>query len=75
MPHDTSSPVAERPAPTRRAATRRTRPSTPRPRTGHDDLRSLEAGLDRLQTDADRAPSAWSRFTRACCRPSSSCSC
>ena len=27
-----------------------------------DDLRSLEAGLDRLQTDAERAPSRWRRF-------------
>jgi NitT/TauT family transport system permease protein len=35
----------------------------------HDDLRSLEAGLDRLQTSPDRAPSAWRRFTTSVLPP------
>ncbi|GAA4374097.1 ABC transporter permease [Agromyces bauzanensis] len=35
----------------------------------NDDLRSLEAGLDRLQTDADRAPNAWRRFTTSVVPP------
>lgn len=30
-----------------------------RARSEHDDLRSLEAGLDRLQTDATREPGRW----------------
>lgn len=34
-----------------------------------DDLRSLEAGLDRLQTDADRAPNAWRRFSTSVVPP------
>ncbi len=35
----------------------------------HDDLRSLAAGLDRLQTDPDRAPGAWGRFTTSVVPP------
>lgn len=35
----------------------------------HDDLHSLEAGLDRLQTDADRAPNAWRRFSTSVVPP------
>ncbi|MCD2444141.1 ABC transporter permease [Agromyces sp. SYSU K20354] len=35
----------------------------------HDDLRSLEAGLDRLQTTADGRPSAWRRFTTSVLPP------
>ncbi len=37
--------------------------------SAHDDLRSLEAGLDRLQTTPDRAPSAWRRFTTSVVPP------
>ncbi len=37
--------------------------------SAHDDLRSLEAGLDRLQTSPDRAPSAWRRFTTSVVPP------
>jgi NitT/TauT family transport system permease protein len=40
----------------------------PRP-SEHDDFRSLEAGLDRLQTDPDRAPSLWQRFTTSVVPP------
>lgn len=35
----------------------------------HDDLRSLEAGLDRLQTDLDRTPRGWKRFTTSVLPP------
>jgi len=38
-------------------------------RDEHDDLRSLEAGLDRLQTDPERAPSGWQRFTTSVVPP------
>ncbi|MFE5670519.1 ABC transporter permease [Agromyces sp. NPDC056523] len=34
-----------------------------------DDLRSLEAGLDRLQTTPERRPSAWRRFTTSVLPP------
>ncbi|SIN69857.1 ABC transporter permease [Agromyces cerinus] len=34
-----------------------------------DDLRSLEAGLDRLQTDPEHAPGAWQRFTTSVLPP------
>lgn len=34
-----------------------------------DDLRSLEAGLDNLQTDIDRAPSLWRRFAASVVPP------
>ena len=37
--------------------------------SAHDDFRSLEAGLDRLQTDPDRAPSGWRRFTTSVLPP------
>ncbi|AWB95972.1 sulfate ABC transporter permease [Agromyces badenianii] len=37
--------------------------------SAHDELRSLEAGLDRLQTDPERAPSAWRRFTTSVVPP------
>ncbi|UOE43273.1 ABC transporter permease [Agromyces larvae] len=39
------------------------------PTPAHDDLRSLEAGLDRLQTDLDTRPSAWRRFTTSVLPP------
>ncbi|WP_232496859.1 ABC transporter permease [Agromyces humatus] len=35
----------------------------------HNDLRSLEAGLDRLQTAPERRPSAWRRFTTSVLPP------
>ncbi|MDF2575919.1 MAG: sulfate transporter permease, partial [Agromyces sp.] len=35
----------------------------------HDDLRSLEAGLDRLQTDAEHTPNAWRRFSTSVVPP------
>jgi NitT/TauT family transport system permease protein len=38
-------------------------------RDRHDDLRSLEAGLDRLQTSPERAQSAWRRFTTSVLPP------
>ncbi|MGU3646080.1 ABC transporter permease [Microbacterium sp. C23T] len=34
-----------------------------------DDLRSLEAGLDRLQTDAERGPSRWRQFAASVVPP------
>lgn len=34
-----------------------------------DDLRSLEAGLDRLQTDADNGPGRWRRFAASVVPP------
>ncbi|WP_127473535.1 ABC transporter permease [Microbacterium sulfonylureivorans] len=34
-----------------------------------DDLRSLAAGLDRLQTDAEQAPSRWRRFAESVVPP------
>lgn len=37
--------------------------------SGHDDLRSLEAGLDRLQTDAEHAPGPWRRFASSVVPP------
>ncbi|KRE25852.1 sulfate ABC transporter permease [Agromyces sp. Soil535] len=43
--------------------------SSTRGASEHDDLRSLEAGLDRLQTSPDRAPSAWRRFTTSVVPP------
>ncbi|MDR6905918.1 NitT/TauT family transport system permease protein [Agromyces sp. 3263] len=38
-------------------------------RDRHDDLRSLEAGLDRLQTSPERAQSGWRRFTTSVLPP------
>ena len=35
----------------------------------HDDLRSLESGLDRLQTDPARATTPWQRFTTSVVPP------
>lgn len=37
--------------------------------SGHDDLRSLEAGLDRLQSDAPHAPGPWRRFASSVVPP------
>ncbi|WP_157009202.1 ABC transporter permease [Agromyces laixinhei] len=37
--------------------------------SAHDELRSLEAGLDRLQTGAERTPGAWRRFTTSVLPP------
>ena len=37
--------------------------------SAHDDLRSLEAGLDRLQTTDGGRPSAWRRFTTSVLPP------
>lgn len=39
------------------------------PAADHDDLRSLEAGLDRLQTIPERRASAWRRFTTSVLPP------
>lgn len=39
------------------------------PADAHDDLRSLEAGLDRLQTTPERRASAWRRFTTSVLPP------
>ncbi|WP_395245076.1 ABC transporter permease [Agromyces sp. MMS24-K17] len=41
------------------------------PSAGHSDadLRSLEAGLDRLQTDVEQRPSLWRRFTTSVLPP------
>ena len=39
------------------------------PPAGDDDLRSLEAGLDRLQTTPERRASAWRRFTTSVLPP------
>ncbi|HEY9366473.1 MAG TPA: ABC transporter permease [Agromyces sp.] len=44
-------------------------PSSGATRPANDDLRSLEAGLDRLQTDPEHAPSAWQRFTTSVLPP------
>lgn len=38
-------------------------------RSTHDDLRSLEAGLDRLQTDPEHAPGIWQRFVTSVLPP------
>ena len=40
-----------------------------RPPVDHDDLRSLEAGLDRLQTTPERRASTWRRFTTSVLPP------
>lgn len=40
-----------------------------RPRSEHDDLRSLETGLDRLQTDASHEPGRWRRFAASVVPP------
>ena len=55
MPHDTTarSTTERRRPPRRRTAIAL---HATRPATAHDDLRSLEAGLDRLQTSPERAP-------------------
>ena len=37
--------------------------------TAHDDLRSLEAGLDRLQTDAEHTSSRWRRIASSVIPP------
>ncbi|KRB36902.1 ABC transporter permease [Microbacterium sp. Root180] len=42
---------------------------TPGAASGPDDLRSLEAGLDRLQTDAAPAPGPWRRFASSVVPP------
>lgn len=59
MPHDT---LLETAPPAARLDARREHDAS-------DDLRSLEAGLDRLQTDADRAPNAWRRFSTSVVPP------
>lgn len=47
-----------------------TSPKTDAAASGHsDDLRSLEAGLDRLQTSADRPASRWRRVTASVLPP------
>ncbi|RZS63454.1 NitT/TauT family transport system permease protein [Agromyces ramosus] len=71
MPHDATL-LDERDAAARAAAADLARTPEASARTadhGHDDLRSLEAGLDRLQTSPDRAPSAWRRFTTSVLPP------
>ena len=55
---DVSNPQASFETPLRGSSTRE-----------DHDLRSLEAGLDRLQTTPDRAPSAWRRFTTSVVPP------
>lgn len=40
-----------------------------RPPAEHDDLRSLESGLDRLQTTPERRASGWRRFTTSVLPP------
>lgn len=42
---------------------------TPVAASARDDLRSLEAGLDRLQTDAAHAPGPWRRFASSVVPP------
>lgn len=37
--------------------------------SAHDDLRSLEAGLDRLQTDPEQAPGRWRRLASSVVPP------
>ncbi|MDQ0577116.1 ABC transporter permease [Agromyces albus] len=72
MPHDTAHLLVE---PVETSDTRAPGLETPlrgsstRGTDAHDDFRSLEAGLDRLQTDPDRAPSAWNRFTTSVLPP------
>ncbi len=63
MPHDTTALLDSSTATAGADAGRAS--ATP----GHDDLRSLEAGLDRLQTDPDRAPGAWRRLTTSVVPP------
>ena len=83
MPHDTAHLLVEptaagRGAPEARLETTEAEPtgletplggSSTHSAREHDDLRSLEAGLDRLQTDADRAPRGWRRFTTSVVPP------
>ncbi|MEF3403681.1 ABC transporter permease [Agromyces sp. CCNWLW203] len=58
MPHDTTLLDEPTPGTSTGVATER-----------HDELRSLEAGLDRLQTDPERTPGAWQRFTTSVLPP------
>lgn len=81
MPHDTAAPPVDAGRVAPPEATRietfvdASAPGLDTPLRGsstgnaHDDLRSLEAGLDRLQTSPDRAPSAWRRFTTSVLPP------
>ena len=59
MPHDTVTVSKTGAAPT----------SSRAESAQSDDLRSLEAGLDRLQTDAERGPSRWRRFAQSVVPP------
>ena len=75
MPHD-STLLDEREAAARQAAAATTTDASRAPEasaheahTSHDDLRSLEAGLDRLQTSPERPASAWRRFTTSVLPP------
>jgi sulfonate transport system permease protein len=72
MPHDTAHLLVERVETSDAEAPGLETPlrdSSTRSTDAHDDLRSLEAGLDRLQTDAGRAPTAWRRFTTSVLPP------
>ena len=71
MPHESTLLDEREPdAATTSGGARATEASAARPaHDAHDDLRSLEAGLDRLQTSPERAQSAWRRFTTSVLPP------
>ena len=69
MPHDTALLDEREPAARDAASREAAGATTAAAASAHDDLRSLEAGLDRLQTSPDRAPSAWRRFTTSVVPP------
>ena len=71
MPHDIiPASVVERGSDS--TETKRLEPTgdvSARSTTEGDDLRSLEAGLDNLQTDLDAGPSRWRRIARSVVPP------
>jgi NitT/TauT family transport system permease protein len=70
MPHDTALLDEREPAAATTPDGARAPGSAAHDTTdSHDDLRSLEAGLDRLQTLPERGPSGWRRFTTSVVPP------
>ena len=69
MPHDTAVLDAEAAAARRTAGASTASDGRRAEASATDDLRSLSAGLDRLQTDPERTPSAWRRFTTSVLPP------
>ena len=69
MPHDTAVLDAEAAAARRTAEVSTASDGRRAEASATDDLRSLSAGLDRLQTDPERTPNAWRRFTTSVLPP------